>query len=93
MFDLERVGLAVTLSIRNEAVNYLELFCKWRLWLYQRSRSQTSPFYMIQAMNMEIIRLISLQGLCSGAPADLGTSTHTRKSMVRNQLGVAPGLH
>lgn len=31
MFDLERVGLVVTLSIRNKVVNYLGLFCKGRL--------------------------------------------------------------
>lgn len=43
VFDLERVGLAAALSVRNEAVNYLVLFCKRRFWLYWRSRSQTSP--------------------------------------------------
>lgn len=45
--------------------------------MYQRSRSQNSPFHMIQAADVEMIRLISLQGLCSGALADLGTSTRS----------------
>lgn len=31
MFNLEKVGLAVTVSIRNEAVNDLGVSCKWRL--------------------------------------------------------------